>query len=875
MQQPELESEQITKPVMKNTKKTFVSFALTILIGLLVWSVANASQWDEQIQKWSDESLRLQAEQIPQLEQLARKGDVRAAYLLYLESAEPRYQYGQRSSANEVGQWGLALANAGNPIGMRMLCYLFAQGEGGLKRNETEAVRWCQRGAQAGFGSAMASLGAMHENGEAGLSKDQVIAVDWYRKAAEAGSGRGMVYLAWAFEFGRGGLIKDEVKALKWYIKSAEAGDGTGMVGLGWKYESGWAGLKKDEAKAVEWYRKSAEAGNSQGMNNFGASYQHGKGGLPVDNKKAVEWYRKSAEAGNGQAMDNLGYMYKHGLGGLEKNDTKAVEWFRKGADLGNVFAMTSLAMAYRDGSGVAQDYVKEAEWFRKGAEAGYGLSMAGLGQLYKAGHAVPKDLAIARQWYEKAIAAGEPYGFEAMGETYQAQDDFVTANAWYKKAAEAGISVGMVNLAESYQRGRGIGRDYRESARWYSKALQSTQTHAYNDSGQTAAQRARERLDEMLASGVISDPALLREINGLSKPAPRLAWLDAPATTDNETVEFAFGVIDDGGGIGNVQFKLDGVAFNPNQGRNAKLFESGERRIFTVHLPPGRHEVAVLAYNAENLINFREIKHVVTSSFKQIRKPQLHAVVVGIDQYDNDSLKLRYAGNDARDVARLLKTRGPGLFDDVQITLLDQRASTGKTAILQAIKDAASKVQTEDVFVFYVAGHGMSDDQFGYHMLTADVRLMSDERLRENSISAEELQKAIYNVPSGKKVVLLDTCQSGKGLNADTLLGKRGMENLDMVNRMNRKSGAVVMAASESKEQALEGYEGHGLFTYALLEALNGKADVNKDGMVSTRELQDYVEARASELAEKLFKAKQSPYPSSVGQGFNLMAVQ
>jgi uncharacterized caspase-like protein len=160
--------------------------------------------------------------------------------------------------------------------------------------------------------------------------------------------------------------------------------------------------------------------------------------------------------------------------------------------------------------------------------------------------------------------------------------------------------------------------------------------------------------------------------------------------------------------------------------------------------------------------------------------------------------------------------------------------------------------------------------------MLTADVRLLSDSRMRDDSIGAEELQKAIYDIPSAKKLILLDTCHSGQGLKAESLLGKRGgLEDLEAIKRINRKSGAVVMAASESKEQALEGYQGHGIFTYALLEALEGKADVDGDRLVSTRELQEYVEVRASELAEKLFKARQSPYPSAIGQGFPVVSVR
>jgi Caspase domain len=375
-------------------------------------------------------------------------------------------------------------------------------------------------------------------------------------------------------------------------------------------------------------------------------------------------------------------------------------------------------------------------------------------------------------------------------------------------------------------------------------------------------------KLDRWIAEGKITDPKILEQLRAITaKPAPKAEWVQAPQTTSEEEVTFKFNVVDGGGGIGDVSFKLNGVALNVAQGRNASVIELANTnvRTFTFRLPPGKHDVEVIAYNAENLINWTSLKSTVTSTFKPIRKPQLHAVIVGINDYENDKLKLRFATNDATEVAKVLKASGEKLYDQVHVKLLNTRGSTGKTAILQAIKEAASKAQTEDVFIFYVAGHGQNFGDNGYHMLTADVGVMTDKAIQERSISAQELQLAISNVPSGKKVVLLDTCQSGGGLDASKLMSVRGgIDNLDMVKDMNRKSGAIVLAAAESKEDAMEGYQGHGVFTFALLEALKGKADTKGDGFVSTFQLQEYVSNRTYELAQLAFNGKkQSPYTS------------
>jgi Caspase domain len=343
---------------------------------------------------------------------------------------------------------------------------------------------------------------------------------------------------------------------------------------------------------------------------------------------------------------------------------------------------------------------------------------------------------------------------------------------------------------------------------------------------------------------------------------------VQAPQTTSEEEVTFKFNVVDGGGGIGDVSFKLNGVALNVAQGRNASVIEVANTnvRTFTFRLPLGKHDVEVIAYNAENLINWTSLKSTVTSTFKPIRKPQLHAVIVGINDYENDKLKLRFATNDATEVAKVLKTSGEKLYDQVHVKLLNNRSSTGKVAILQAIKEAAIQAQTEDVFVFYVAGHGVNFEDKGYHMLTADVGQTSDKAIQERSISTKELQSAIYDVPSLKKVVLLDTCQSGGGLDATKLIRPRGLDDRDMVKELNRKSGAVVLAAAESQQDAMEGYQGHGIFTFVLLEALRGKADTKGDGFVSTHQLLEYIPDRTYTLAQQAFNGKKQ-WPSTSGK--------
>ena len=75
--------------------------------------------------------------------------------------------------------------------------------------------------------------------------------------------------------------------------------------------------------------------------------------------------------------------------------------------------------------------------------------------------------------------------------------------------------------------------------------------------------------------------------------------------------------------------------------------------------------------------------------------------------------------------------------------------------------------------------------------------------------------------------------------------------------------------------QEALEGYQGHGLFTYVLTEGMKGKADTDRDGFLRTLELANYVDSEVSALAEKVFKHSQYSTVTPSGQSFPIGKVR
>jgi uncharacterized caspase-like protein len=177
-------------------------------------------------------------------------------------------------------------------------------------------------------------------------------------------------------------------------------------------------------------------------------------------------------------------------------------------------------------------------------------------------------------------------------------------------------------------------------------------------------------------------------------------------------------------------------------------------------------------------------------------------------------------------------------------------------------------------------ASHGVIDivdetDQ--YYLLTSNVLLLSSRHIDRDAMSQKELIRLIGTIPAQKKLIILDTCHAGKAgkdIAIALLQQTRGLTESTAIKLLQRAVGSAVFSASSDTQQALEGYKGHGLFTYAILEGLRGSADLNKDGYVKISELQDYVEEKVVTLSEKVFKHQQIP-TIQTGANFPIGRVQ
>ena len=166
-------------------------------------------------------------------------------------------------------------------------------------------------------------------------------------------------------------------------------------------------------------------------------------------------------------------------------------------------------------------------------------------------------------------------------------------------------------------------------------------------------------------------------------------------------------------------------------------------------------------------------------------------------------------------------------------------------------------KAKQEDFVVFYFSGHGSSEPGAASDILYLLTHDADPEMLPATAFGFHDIQRALeYYIASERVLIIADACHSG-GITQPSMVA---MKDVDAENELvyrflqelGRSSpGRAVFTASESNEKSREGEEwggGHGAFTYYLLEAMRGKADVDRNGIVTLGETIDFTRSKVQE---------------------------
>ena len=346
--------------------------------------------------------------------------------------------------------------------------------------------------------------------------------------------------------------------------------------------------------------------------------------------------------------------------------------------------------------------------------------------------------------------------------------------------------------------------------------------------------------------------------------PPPSIAILSPEGGTVAEpVVQVAVEAYDQGGGIGQIEWWVNGIALG---------LDSAERRIRLsnstaqqqplslqreVPLVTGANRIEVLAYNAAGGVASLPVSVEVVYE-GAVKKPRLFVVAAGINKYRDRSLWLNYAVKDVKALSQALRDNAGALFEDVWGTeLLDEQVS--REGLEQAFTTVSAQVRPEDVFILFLAGHGVALDG-RYYFLPADFRYHNEDSLTQAAVSQDHLQEWLSRIQAQKSLVLLDTCNSGSYVDAQ--LASRGIAEKTAIDKLIKATGRATITASSASQVALEGIAGHGVFTYAFLQGLAeaDRLNGNRDGAVTTLEITSYIGDHVPRLTQERFGYEQVP---------------
>jgi hypothetical protein len=271
-----------------------------------------------------------------------------------------------------------------------------------------------------------------------------------------------------------------------------------------------------------------------------------------------------------------------------------------------------------------------------------------------------------------------------------------------------------------------------------------------------------------------------------------------------------------------------------PNPTKDAELL--------TINVPmeKGENHIQVTAHNSvgetvQDLVIYLDRQGVLD------KKGRLFILAVGVDKYyhlpptcgmfRSQSCDLHYAAADARLMVDTLTKKAGPLHTEVISRLLVTNGDTPPTKAnienaLLAFRDA----RQEDTVILFIASHGVNEGDRNYLMIPEDAeRTAAGYWLPSSVVKWTDLQQPLQDAP-GRKIMFVDTCHSS-GAYSSKLVKDAADQNI------------VVFSATDKDTEAQETSTlGHGVFTYALSEGINGGADFLKEGNVSVLALGKYV---------------------------------
>jgi uncharacterized caspase-like protein len=236
--------------------------------------------------------------------------------------------------------------------------------------------------------------------------------------------------------------------------------------------------------------------------------------------------------------------------------------------------------------------------------------------------------------------------------------------------------------------------------------------------------------------------------------------------------------------------------------------------------------------------------------------KPALWLVAVGVSDFQDERLNLKFAAIDAFLLTQKYTEIDLKQYSQVHTLCLTDTQAT-RAGVQRAMDSVATLPAVNDLMVVYFSTHGVPDELGNLYLLPHD----ADPNHLEETAWAFQDMVARLSKTRARKLVLLDACHSGSS--SASLLPAPPAADAASVNSAAaavalRDQRITLMTSSSADEYSYEHPSlGHSAFAYAFLEGLDGGADFNGDRSITLFEMNLYLTQRVEELT----KGRQHPF--------------
>jgi hypothetical protein len=336
----------------------------------------------------------------------------------------------------------------------------------------------------------------------------------------------------------------------------------------------------------------------------------------------------------------------------------------------------------------------------------------------------------------------------------------------------------------------------------------------------------------------------------------------------DSKNLDITYKVCDSGSGISNTTLILNGIGATPNFTRgfsiekSPKAHEACQLYKNTITLENGENTIAIKSFDANQTISSTSKEVTVNAQYSVKDQANLYFVSIAVTDYKNATLNLKFPVNDVVAVKKKIEQKSKTLFKNIFSYQLHDHEMTA-TNFDRLFTDLSKKIDANDVLIVYIAGHGITSDKDGlYYFYPYDISDTSPNELAKQAISVNNIKSQLHKIQAQKSLILFDTCNSGSVL-----------DNLDQKiigDRLSQDNSRNFIVASSKGQAAIDGYNNHGVFSYAVLDAFD-KAYFGNQTKLTPTTLAGYVESEVPRISQEIFHYEQTPQKYLNGIGFDI----